>query len=70
MRMSEGRRWMEVVEQWELEGRQRGDLPPGMGEPEPETDPRKRDYHTLRPNVWLLRPEVCSFRIPGVFLCR
>jgi mannosyl-oligosaccharide alpha-1,2-mannosidase len=59
MRMSgDGRRWMEVVDEWELQGgRQSGELPPGMGEPEPERDPKKRDYSTSYPNVWLLRPE-------------
>ena len=61
MKMSEGRRWMEVVDQWESEGRQSGDLPPGMGDPAPETDPNKRDYTTSYPNSWLLRPEVFFF---------
>jgi len=58
----DGRRWMEVVDEWELGGRQ-GDVPPGMGEPEPEMDVNKRDYYTTYRNVWLLRPEAieCIF---------
>ena len=53
----EGRRWMEVVDEWELGGRQ-GGVPPGMGEPEPEKNESKRDYDTPYPSEWLLRPEV------------
>jgi len=51
-----GRRWMEVVDEWELGGRQ-GDTPPGMGEPEPEKDSAKQDYSHFWPNAYLLRPE-------------
>ena len=51
-----GRRWMDVVDEWELGGRQ-GDVPPGMGEPEPERDFRKQDY-TLSRSYNYLRPEV------------
>jgi hypothetical protein len=54
-----GTRWMDVVDEWELGGRQ-GDVPPGMGEPEPERDASKRDYFTPYPNAWLLRPEVIN----------
>ena len=54
---SNGTRWMEVVDEWKSGGRQ-GDIPPGMGEPEPERDASKRDYFTPYPNAWLLRPEV------------
>ena len=55
-----GRRWMEVVDEWELGGRQGGDgvLPPGMREPEPEKDKGKRDYFSPYPNAYFLRPEV------------
>ena len=57
MRMSKkGRRWMEVVDEWELAGRP-GEVPPGMEEPEPEKNGTKRDYYG-RPNDYLLRPEV------------
>jgi mannosyl-oligosaccharide alpha-1,2-mannosidase len=52
-----GKRWMEVVDEWELGGRQ-GDVQPGMGEPEPESNTTRRDYYTAYPNDWLLRPEV------------
>ena len=52
-----GTRWMKVVDEWKLGGRQ-GDVPPGMGEPEPERDASKRDYYVPFPNAWLLRPEV------------
>ena len=52
-----GRRWMEVVDEWELGGRQ-GSIPPGMGEPAPEKDTGKRDYFTVWPNAYFLRPEV------------
>ena len=48
---------MEVVDEWESGGRQ-GDVPPGMGEPEPERDLKKRDYYSLYPNAYFLRPEV------------
>ena len=51
-----GRRWMEVVDEWELGGRQ-GNVPPGMGEPEPEKDSGKRDYFSFQ-NSYYLRPEV------------
>ena len=51
-----GRRWMEVVDEWETGGRQ--GIPPGMGEPEPEKDSSKRDYFSPWPNAYLLRPEV------------
>ena len=51
-----GRRWMEVVDEWELGGRQ-GNVPPGMGEPEPERDSGKRDYSSFQ-NSYFLRPEV------------
>ena len=51
-----GRRWMEVVDEWESGGRQ-GDVPPGMGEPAPERDSRKQDY-TLSRSYNYLRPEV------------
>ena len=54
-----GRRWMEVVDEWELGGRP-GDVPPGMREPEPERDKRKRDYRVYL-NTYLLRPEVRFF---------
>ena len=57
---AKGRRWMEVVDEWELGGRQ-GDVPPGMGEPEPEKDRRKRDYYSPYPNSYFLRPEVGFF---------
>ena len=53
----DGRRWMEVVEEWELGGRQ-GDVPPGMGEPKPEREWKNRDYHSPYPNAYFLRPEV------------
>ena len=57
-----GKRWKEVVEKWELEGRQGGGggggVPPGMGEPEPERNASRRDYYTMYPMAWLLRPEV------------
>jgi hypothetical protein len=52
-----GRRWMEVVDEWELGGRQ-GDVPPGMGEPEPETNSAKLDYSIPYPGNYFLRPEV------------
>ena len=55
-----GTRWMEVVDEWESKGRQ-GDIPPGMGEPEPERNASRRDYNTPYPNAWLLRPEVNNF---------
>ena len=51
-----GIRWMDVVDEWELGGR-RG-VPPGMGEPEPESDWQKRDYNPIHANYYLLRPEV------------
>jgi len=51
-----GKRWMEVVDEWESGGRQ-GDVPPGMGEPAPEPDSSKRDYYSSWPNAYLLRPE-------------
>jgi mannosyl-oligosaccharide alpha-1,2-mannosidase len=58
MKMSgKGRRWMEVVEEWELGGREGGDVP-GMGEPEPERYSGKRDYSSPYPNAYFLRPEV------------
>lgn len=60
-----GKRWMEVVDEWESGGRQ-GDAPPGMGEPEPEPDLSKRDYYSSWPNAYLLRPEV--HMIPLVIL--
>ena len=54
-----GRRWMEVVDEWELGGRKGGDgLPPGMGEPELEANVGKRDYYSSHPNAYFLRPEV------------
>ncbi|KAF8801529.1 hypothetical protein BYT27DRAFT_7216015 [Phlegmacium glaucopus] len=46
----QGRRWMEVVDEWKSGGRQ-GDVPPGIGEPEPEKEPGKRDYYTPWPNA-------------------
>ena len=52
-----GKRWMDVVNEWELGGRQ-GDVPPGMAEPEPERNASRRDYESSYPNEWLLRPEV------------
>ena len=55
-----GRRWMDVVDEWESKGRP-GDVPPGMGEPQPERNASIRDYHTPYPNEWLLRPEVKNF---------
>jgi hypothetical protein len=63
---SDGRRWMDVVDEWELGGGRRrqgddDDVPPGMGEPEPERNVDKRDYVTAYPNEWLLRPEVYKF---------
>jgi len=51
-----GRRWMELIDEWESEGRN-CDLPPGMGEPELERDSAKRYYFSPHPNH-LLRPEV------------
>ena len=54
---AKGTRWMEAVDEWKLGGRQ-GDVPPGMGEPEPERNPSRRDYDTLYTNDWRLRPEV------------
>ena len=48
---------MDVVHQWELGGRQ-GDVPPGMGEPEPERDYKKQEYFGTWPMANLLRPEV------------
>ena len=57
MMSSNGRRWMEAVDEWKLGGR-RGSVPPGMGEPKPERNPRRRDYNNRYPNVWGLRPEV------------
>jgi mannosyl-oligosaccharide alpha-1,2-mannosidase len=56
---SDGRRWMEVVDEWELGGR-KGDVPPGMGEPGPERDPSKRDYYPYQ-RTYYLRPEVRFF---------
>ena len=56
-----GKRWMGVVEEWELGGRRGGEVPPGMGEPERERDEKKRDYDSSSPNEWLLRPEVFFF---------
>ena len=53
-----GKRWMDVVDEWELGGRQ-GDVPPGMGEPGPERDSRKRDYISYRSSYYL-RPEVST----------
>ena len=53
-----GKRWMDVVDEWELGGRQ-GDVPPGMGEPAPERDSRKRDYISYRSSYYL-RPEVST----------
>ena len=50
------KRWMDVVDEWELGGRQ-GDVPPGMGEPAPERDFSKRDYSLYR-SYYNLRPEV------------
>ena len=55
-----GRRLMDVVDEWESKGRP-GDVPPGMGEPQPERNESIRDYHTPYPNEWLLRPEVKNF---------
>jgi hypothetical protein len=60
-----GKRWMEVVDEWELGGRQ--GVPPGMGEPEPERDAQKRDYYSSYPNEWLLRPEVDFFFFLSIF---
>ena len=57
MMSSNGRRWMEAVDEWKLGGRQ-GNVPPGMGEPKPEINPRRRDYNNRYPNDWGLRPEV------------
>ena len=57
-----GRRWMEVVDEWELGGRKSGDVPPGMGEPKPESDWEKRDYNTPYSNYYFLRPEVRTKR--------
>jgi mannosyl-oligosaccharide alpha-1,2-mannosidase len=57
----DGRRWMEVVDEWESGGRRGGEIPPGMGEPEPEKDSGKRDYYTPYPNSYFLRPEVRIF---------
>jgi mannosyl-oligosaccharide alpha-1,2-mannosidase len=56
-----GRRWMDVVDEWELGGRKDGELPPGMGEPGPERNANKRDYYSPFPNAYFLRPEVRSF---------
>ena len=50
------KRWMDVVDEWELGGRQ-GDVPPGMREPAPERDSIKQDY-TLSRSYNYLRPEV------------
>ena len=84
-----GRRWMEVVEEWEMArlgggGRQQGDdgdggdgggggndggdgeVPPGMGEPEPELDPGKRDYFSTNGNYYL-RPEVSKKEFNSFF---
>lgn len=41
---------------WGMGIRGRRGVPPGMGEPEPERDEKKRDYGSS--NEWLLRPEV------------
>ena len=71
-----GRRWMEVVEEWEVArlrggGRRQGDdgdgeVPPGMGEPEPELDPGKRDYFSTNGNYYL-RPEVSKKEFNSFF---
>ena len=55
-----GIRWMDVVEDWELGGRRSGEggVPPGMREQEPERNETRRDYDSVPPNEWLLRPEV------------
>ena len=67
--MGVGRRWVDVVEEWELGGgggngggdrRGGGVVPPGMGEPEPEKDSGKRDYFSPYPNAYYLRPEVSN----------
>ena len=52
-----GRRWMEVVNEWESGGR-KGDVPPGMEELEPEKDAAKRDYFSPYLSSYFLRPEV------------
>jgi len=59
-----GIRWMNVVEDWELGGRRSGgEVPPGMRDPEPERNETIRDYGSSYPNEWLLRPEAieCIF---------
>lgn len=43
--MTRGKRWMDMVNQWGLGGRQ-GDVPPGMGKPEPERDIKKHRQPT------------------------
>ena len=63
-----GKRWMGVVEEWELGGRRGGEVPPGMGEPERERDEKKRDYDSSSPNEWLLRPEVFLFFLFYLYL--
>ena len=42
-RRGNGRRWMEMVDKWELGGGQ-GDVPPGMGEPGLERFGKSRLY--------------------------
>ena len=56
----EGKRWMEVVDEWESSGGRQAahGVPPGMGEPEPERYPTKQDYFSPWPNGYFLRPEV------------
>ena len=67
-----GIRWMDVVEDWELGGRRSGEggVPPGMREQEPERNETRRDYDSVPPNEWLLRPEVFIshfLQVIGVF---
>ena len=57
-----GRRWLELVEEWEAGGR-RGPPPPGVEE-DPVLKPERveRDYRATKQG-YLLRPEVslCAF---------
>lgn len=58
----EGKRWMEVVDEWESSGGRQAahGVPPGMGEPEPERHSTKQDYFSSWPSGYFLRPEVYS----------
>ena len=49
-----GRRWAELVAEWEAAGRP-GGVPPGLGAPSVER--KQRDYRAMKPG-YFLRPEV------------